>query len=214
MIAADGKNRLTDVARVETVFRIIQSINSPKAEPFKRWLATIAKQRLDELEDPESAIERMRVDYRALGYPDEWIAKRLQSIDIRKTLTQEWERRGVKEGLEYSILTAEIARGTFGVSPGDHKTRKGLKRENLRDHMTDLELIFTMLGEAGTTGQAIELDAQGFEQNRVAAHNGGAAAGKAREAFELESGQRVLSDTNRKSQIKAAKEQARLNRKK
>jgi len=213
MKAADGKNRATDVATTETLFRILQSINSPKAEPFKQWLAKVAKERLEELENPELAIERMREDYRKLGYEEDWIAKRLQSIDIRKTLTGEWERRGVEKGLEYSILTAEIARGTFGMNPSDHKTHKGLKRENLRDHMTDLELIFTMLGEAGTTQTAKDKDAMGFHENREAAVEGGAAAGKAREAFELESGQKVISDANRKDQIKAAKQQARLARK-
>jgi hypothetical protein len=212
--AADGKMRKTDCATKADMFRIIQSIPSPKAEPFKQWLGKVGAERLEELEDPELTIERMREDYRALGYPDEWISQRLQSIDIRKTLTQEWEKRGVEKGLEYSILTAEIARETFGVKPSEHKAKKGLKRENLRDHMTDLELIFTMLGEAGTTGKTKELDAFGFHENRVAAREGGAAAGKAREAFERESGQKVLSGSNRKNQIKEAKRIARLNGKK
>lgn len=214
MKAADGKNRATDAAQVETLFRIMQSISSPKAEPFKQWLATTAKQRLDEMENPELAVERMRADYQSLGYSDEWISKRLQSIDIRKTLTAEWERRGVKKGLEYSILTAEIARETFGVSPKDHKALKGLKRENLRDHMTDLELIFTMLGEEDTRIEAVERNAQGFEQNKAAAREGGSAAGEARKAFEMRSGRTVLSPENHKDQIEAAKKQARLDRKK
>ena len=149
-----------------------------------------------------------------MGYPDDWIIKRLQSINVRKTLTDEWDKRGVEKGLEYSILTAEIAQNTFGIKPGDHKALKKLKRENLRDHMTDLELIFTMLGEAGTTSKAIEKDAFGFYENKEAAIEGGTAAGKAREAFELESGQKVISTANRKDQIKAAKQQARLAAKK
>ena len=214
MEATDGKNRATDVARSETLFRIMQSVSSPKAEPFKQWLAKVAKERIEELEDPELAIERMKADYRKMGYSDEWIIKRLQSIDIRKTLTDEWDRRGVEKGLEYSILTAEIAKRTFGLNLSDHKAHKGLKRENLRDHMTDLELIFTMLGEAGTRRQAVDKDAFGFHENKKAATEGGSAAGKAREAFELESGQRVISSTNHKDQIEAAKQQAQLKAKK
>ena len=214
MEAPDGKSRDTECADFEHMLRIIQSVPSPQAEPFKRWLAKVGKQRLEELENPELTVDRMKADYRAMGYSDEWIIKRLQSIDIRKTLTDEWDRRGVEKGLEYSILTAEIARGTFGVNPSDHKAIKGLKRENLRDHMSDLELIFTMLGEAGTTSKVKEKDAFGFHENRDAAIEGGAAAGKAREAFELESGQKVISAENRKDQIKVAKRQARLKAKK
>lgn len=214
MTASDGKNRQTDAAPINTIFRIIQSISSPKAEPFKQWLATTGKQRIEEMEDPELVIERIREDYRKLGYNEEWIVRRLQSIDIRKLLTEEWQKRGVKQGKEFSILTAEIAKGTFGLTPGDHKMHKGLKRENLRDHMTNLELIFTMLGEEDTKQQAIDRDAQGFNQNRDAAREGGAAAGMAREAFEIRSGRKVLSADNRKAQIKAAKAQARLDRKK
>lgn len=214
MVAADGRNRKVTASNLEGLFRIIQSISSPKAEPFKQWLATTGKQRIEEMEDPELVIERIREDYRKLGYEEEWINKRLQSIDIRKLLTEEWQNRGVKAGKEYSILTAEISRGTFGVAPSDHKTHKGLKRENLRDHMTNLELIFTMLAEEDTRQQAIDRDAQGFSQNRDAAREGGAAAGMAREAFEIRSGRKVLSAENRKAQIKAAKAQARLGRKK
>jgi hypothetical protein len=214
MEAADGRIRRINASNMEGMFRIIQSINSPKAEPFKQWLAEVGKQRLDELAEPELAIERMKEDYRKLGYDDEWINRRLQSIDIRKLLTEEWKKRGVKEGREFSILTAEISRGTFGMTPGDHKTYKGLKRENLRDHMTNLELIFTMLGEEETKQEAVDRDAQGFNQNRDAAREGGQAAGDAREAFELRSGRKVLSQQNRKDQIKAAKEQARIEAKK
>jgi hypothetical protein len=214
MEAADGRTRRINASNLEGMFRIIQSISSPKAEPFKQWLAKVGKQRIDELENPELAIDRMREDYRAMGYPDDWIVKRLQSIDIRKTLTEEWDKRGVEKGLEYSILTAEIAQNTFGLKPSDHKALKKLERENLRDHMSDLELIFTMLGEAGTRKQAIDKDAFGFHENRDAAREGGTAAGKAREAFELESGQKVVSAKNRKDQIKAAKAAKRLETKK
>ncbi|SEQ60876.1 BRO-N domain-containing protein [Neolewinella agarilytica] len=210
MIAADGKKRKVTASNLEGIFRIIQSISSPKAEPFKQWLATTAKQRIEEMEDPERAIERMREDYRKLGYEEDWINKRLQSIDIRKLLTEEWQKRGVKKGKEYSILTAEISRGTFGVTPSDHKQHKGLERENLRDHMTNLELIFTMLGEEDTRHEAVKRDAQGFNENHEAAKEGGEAAGMAREAFELRSGRKVLSPENRKDQIKAAKTKARL----
>ncbi|TXF89260.1 Bro-N domain-containing protein [Neolewinella aurantiaca] len=214
MIAADGKKRKITASNLEGVFRIIQSISSPKAEPFKQWLAATAKQRIEEMEDPELVIERMREDYRKLGYEEDWINKRLQSIDIRKLLTEEWQKRGVNPGKEYSILTAEISRGTFGVTPSDHKQHKGLKRENLRDHMTNLELIFTMLGEEDTRHEAITRDAQGFRENHDAAKEGGEAAGMAREAFELRSGRKVLSSENRKDQIKAAKAKARLEAKK
>ena len=210
MEAVDGRIRRINASNMEGMFRIIQSINSPKAEPFRQWLAEVGKQRLDELAEPELAIERIKEDYRRLGYDDEWINRRLQSIDIRKLLTEEWKKRGVMEGREFSILTAEISRGTFGMTPGDHKSYKGLKRENLRDHMTNLELIFTMLGEEETKQEAVERDAQGFNQNCDAAREGGQAAGDAREAFELRSGRRVLSQQNRKDQIKAAKQQAKL----
>lgn len=206
---AGGKQRI-NCANFEGILRIVQSIPSAKAEPFKAWLAQVGRERVEEMENPELAIERMRDHYRALGYDEEWITRRLQSIDIRKLLTEEWQKRGVKAGREYSILTAEISKGTFGLTPGDHKTHKGLKRENLRDHMTNLELIFTMLGEEDTRQQAIDLDAKGFNQNRDAAREGGAAAGEARRAFELRSGRKVLSSENRKAQIKEAKKQARL----
>ncbi len=206
---AGGPQRV-NCANVTGCFRVIQSIPSAQAEPFKQWLAEVAGQRIEELENPELAIERMREDYRTRGYPEDWIIKRIQSIDIRKTLTNEWHLRGVEQGLEFSILTAEIAQKTFGVNPSEHKAIKGLKRENLRDHMTDLELIFTMLGEAGTVQEAKNRDAFGFHENRDAAIEGGTAAGKAREAYELESGRRIVSATNRKDQIKAARQEQRM----
>ena len=160
--APDGKMRGTDTTNTETVFRIIQSVPSPKAEPFKRWLAKVGYERIQEIEDPELATKRTRALYKAKGYPDDWIEKRMRGIAIREQLTNEWENRGVKEEKEYAILTAEISEATFGCKPSEHKKLKNLKNQNLRDHMTDLELIFTMLGEASTTEIAIQKDAQGL----------------------------------------------------
>ncbi len=198
--APDGKPRVTDCANTEGLFRIIQAIPSPKAEPFKRWLAQVGYERVKEIENPELASARARELYQAKGYPQAWIEKRLRSISIRGELTDEWKQRGVQEGREYSILTAEIARATFGVTPEAHSHLKGLDKEkagnNLRDHMTDLELIFTMLGEAGTTEIARRKDAQGFIDNRTAAKEGGAIAGNARKALETKSGRRVVSAEN------------------
>jgi len=151
LVALDGKPRETDCANTEGIFRIIQSIPSPKAEPFKRWLAKVGYERVQEIEDPELATKRTRVLYKAKGYSDEWIEKRMRGISIGEELTDEWKNRDVRRESEYAILTSEIAKAAFGVTPGEHKKLKGLIRENLRDHMTDLELIFSMLGEAGTT---------------------------------------------------------------
>ena len=198
--APDGKQRVTDCANAEGLFRIIQSIPSPKAEPFKRWLAQVGYERVKEIENPELASARARELYQSKGYPQAWIEKRLRSISIRGELTDEWKVRGVQEGKEYSILTAEIARATFGVTPDAHIRLKGLDKiktgNNLRDHMTDLELIFTMLGEAGTTEIARRKDAQGFVDNRMAAKEGGTIAGDARKALEAKSGKPVVSKEN------------------
>jgi DNA-damage-inducible protein D len=196
MKAADGKMYKTDCANTEGVFRIVMSVPSPKAEPFKQWLASLGKRELDEIADPELGFERMRELYQAKGYSEEWIKQRLQSIDTRKKLTDEWKKRGVKEGQEYSILTATIAKGTFGLSPTEHKALKGIEKENLRDHMTDLELIFTALGEAATRIYTENDDAQGFEDNHDAAIKGGKAAGKARRNFEEDTKRQVVSSTN------------------
>ena len=200
LAAPDGKQRDTDCAGTETLFRIIQSIPSPKAEPFKRWLAQVGYERVKEIEDPELASARARELYEAKGYPKDWIEKRMRAIAIRGALTDEWKARGVAEGREYSILTAEIARATFGVTPGAHKKLKGLYQvktgNNLRDHMTDLELIFSMLGEAGTTEIARRKDAQGFDDNRDAAKQGGAVAGNARKELEAKTGVPVVSRQN------------------
>ena len=200
LLAPDGKIRATHCANTEGLFRIIQSIPSPRAEPFKRWLAQVGYERVKEIENPELASARARELYQAKGYPKDWIEKRLRSIAVRGELTDEWKQRGVQEGREYSILTAEIARATFGVTPGAHSRLKGLDKvktgNNLRDHMTDLELIFTMLGEAGTTEIARRKDAKGFANNRKAAKEGGTIAGDARRALEAKSGKPVVSKAN------------------
>jgi DNA-damage-inducible protein D len=205
MLAPDGKIRKANAANAQGIFRLVQSIPSPKAEPFKQWLAQVGYERLQEIENPELAAERARQLYKEKGYPDEWIDMRLKSIDVRQQLTDEWKGRGVQAGTEYAILTAEIARATFGVSPSQHKEIKGLKRENLRDHMTNLELIFTMLGEESTRVVAVSEDAQGFVQNQVAAKKGGAAAGSARENFEQKMGIEVVSPDNFKKLLQAPK---------
>ncbi len=209
LTAADGKLRLTDCANTETMFRIIQSIPSPKAEPFKAWLARVGYERIQEIENPELAAERARQYYRELGYDEAWIDTRIKSIGVRGELTDEWKRRDVREGLEFSILTAEISKATFGMTPTEYKEFKDLRKENLRDHMTNLELIFTMLGEESTRQQAIAQDALGLDENRDAAQKGGRSAGKAREAFERESGRRVSTPENFKGQIEEAKAQKR-----
>ncbi|HEY5236180.1 MAG TPA: Bro-N domain-containing protein [Rhabdochlamydiaceae bacterium] len=164
--SSDGKKYLTDTANTETVFRIIQSIPSPKAEPFKRWLAQVGYERIQEIEDPELATKRTREIYKAKGYSDEWIEKRMRGIAIREELTDQWDKRGVKLQREYAILTAEISKATFGMTPSEYKQHKGLQKENLRDHMTDLELIFSMLGEAATKEITVNRNAQGFDQNK------------------------------------------------
>ncbi|MBC6111393.1 Bro-N domain-containing protein [Pedobacter fastidiosus] len=198
MSADDGKMRMTDVADTEQILRLIQSIPSPKAEPFKQWLAQVGAERIAEIENPELAQSRIRATYKAKGYSDEWIEKRIRGVLVRDELTNEWKQRGVKEGREYSILTAEISKATFGIIPSDYKKLKGLTKssENLRDHMTDLELIFSMLGEASTTEIAKNRDAKGFEENHVAAQAGGSVAGKAREDLEQKSGKKIVSSQN------------------
>lgn len=194
--SSDGKKYLTDTANTETIFRIIQSVPSPKAEPFKRWLAKVGYERVQEIEDPELATQRTRAIYKAKGYNDEWIEKRMRGIAIREELTDEWDKRGVKIQREYAILTAEISKATFGMTPSEYKTHKGLRQENLRDHMTDLELIFSMLGEAATKEIAVNQNAQGFKENKVAAKTGGKIAGNARRQLEQESGKPVISKGN------------------
>lgn len=210
MVAADGKNRLTDCANTEGVLRIIMSIPSPKAEPFKQWLAQVGQERIEEIENPEIGFERLKNIYKAKGYSDEWIETRLKSIDTRKQLTDEWKGRGVKEGLEYAILTAEISKATFGMTPSEYQKFKGLERQNLRDHMSDLELIFTMLGEVSTKMTAKEKDAQGFGANQNAAIEGGTAAGKALEVYEKQSNRKVVTNENFLQQIAEAEQKTLL----
>jgi DNA-damage-inducible protein D len=198
MQSSDGKFYLTDVGNSEQLLRLIQAIPSPKAEPFKLWLAKVGQERLEEIENPELASVRIRAIYKAKGYSDEWIEKRMRGMAVRDELTGEWSKRGVKEGKEYSILTAEISRATFGLTPSEYKDLKGLSKssENLRDHMTDLELIFTMLGEASTTEIARNKNAQGFSKNFNAAQEGGKVAGKARKDLERKSGRKVVTSQN------------------
>ncbi len=198
MTAADGKQRMTDVADTEQLLRLIQSIPSSKAEPFKRWLAQVGYERLEEIENPELAAKRMRAIYEQKGYSEEWIEKRLRGIAVRDELTDEWKKRGVKQGKEFAILTAEISKATFGMTPSEYKEFKALSnpKENLRDHMSDLELIFTMLGEASTTEIAKKRNTLGFPENKKAAKDGGSVAGKARKDLEKQSGKRISTREN------------------
>ena len=196
LVAPDGKLRETDCANTEGIFRIIQSIPSLKAEPFKRWLAKVGYERVQEIEDPELATKRTKAIYKAKGYSAAWIEKRMRGIAVREELTDEWRKRDVKQEREYAILTAEIAKAAFGITPGEHKELKGLERQNLRDHMTDLELIFSMLGEAATTEITKVDDAQGFQESKTAARKGGEVAGKAREDLEKKTGKKVVSPEN------------------
>lgn len=194
---AGGKQKI-NCANVEGLLRIIQSIPSPKAEPFKRWLAKVGYERLEEIENPELASQRIRDIYKAKGYSDAWIEKRLRGIAVRDELTDQWQKRGIKEQREFAILTSEISRATFGLSPSEYKELKNLpnKGENLRDHMNDLELIFTMLGEASTTEITKTIDAKGFAENKVASKKGGKIAGNARVALEKETGKNIVSKEN------------------
>lgn len=194
---AGGKQKI-NCANVEGLLRIIQSIPSPKAEPFKRWLAKVGYERLEEIENPELASQRIRDIYKAKGYSDAWIEKRLRGIAVRDELTDQWQKRGIKEQREFAILTSEISRATFGLSPSEYKEFKNLpnKGENLRDHMNDLELIFTMLGEASTTEITKTIDAKGFAENKVASKKGGKIAGNARVALEKETGKNIVSKEN------------------
>jgi DNA-damage-inducible protein D len=196
IVSTDGKQRLTDCANTEGVLRIVMSVPSPKAEPLKQWLAQTGKQAIVETENPELGFERMTELYKAKGYSNEWVAQRLKTIEVRKELTDEWKERGVKEGQEYSILTATIAKGTFGLNPSEHSDLKGLKKQNLRDHMTPIELIFTALSEEATRLMALKDDAQGFNENYDVAQRGGEATGDARKNFEQKTGLTVVSSEN------------------
>ena len=196
MEAADGKKRKIQASDTKGLLRIIQSIPSPKAEPFKLWLAQVGADRLDEIENPELATQRTRELYKQKGYSDAWIEKRMRSIAIREELTDNWKARGLKEQREYAILTAEISKATFGVNPKDYKAIKGLKNENLRDHMSDLELIFSMLGEASTTAIIQTKNPIGFIENKKVAKQGGNVAGNARKELEQKTGKKVISTEN------------------
>lgn len=195
MQTAGGKQKVI-CANTEGIFRIIMSVPSPKAEPLKMWMAQVSKERIEETENPELSFERMTEIYKAKGRSEEWIKERFQSIEARKRLTDEWKERGVKEGHEYSILTATIAKGTFGLTPSEHSKLKGLEKENLRDHMTPLELIFTSLSEEITRQVAMKDDAKGFAQNQDAAAYGGTIAGGARRKLEKDKGIKVVSTSN------------------
>jgi DNA-damage-inducible protein D len=194
--SADGKTYKTDCADTKGVFRILMAVPSPKAEPVKRWLAALGEQSINETENPELLTERQAELYKAKGYTDEWIRRRMQTIETRKELTDEWQQRGVKEGQEYAVLTATIAKGTFGLTPTEHKDVKGLDRQNLRDHMTPLELILTAFGEEVTRRITIREDAQGFNENLDAAQQGGEVAGEARLNAEKKLGEKVVSNEN------------------
>lgn len=197
--APDGKMRLTDCANTESLLRIIQSIPSPKAEPFKRWLAKIGYERIQEIENPELAQERMKQLYEEKGYSKDWIDKRLRGIAVRQNLTDEWKERGITSQKDYAILTAEISKATFGLTPSEYKKYKNLPKTpnaNLRDHMTDLELIFTMLGERVTTEISAVEKPEGLQENKKVAKRGGSVAGTAREQTEKELGRSVISDEN------------------
>ena len=198
MVNQSGIKRKTLAGTNQDLLRLIQSIPSPKAEPFKQWLAQVGAERIAEIENPELAQARIRATYKAKGYSDQWIDKRIRGILVRDELTNEWKHRGVKEGKEYAILTAEISKATFGIVPSEYKTLKGLTKasENLRDHMTDLELIFTMLGEASTTEIAKNKNAIGFVENHKAAKEGGIVAGNARKELEQKSGKKIVSKQN------------------
>ena len=196
LLSPDGKKRLTDVASTEQLLRIIQSIPSPKAEPFKAWLAMVGKERIEETIDPEQAIDRALDTYLKKGYTEEWIHQRLLAIRIRNELTDEWKKCGVQKGKEYAILTDEISRAWSGMTTGQYKRLKGLTKENLRDNMTDLELVLTMLAEASTTDISKTAKPQTFEENKQVAKRGGKVAGIARQALEAETGKPVITEKN------------------
>lgn len=198
MTAEDGKLRLTDIANTEQLFRLIQSIPSPKAEPFKLWIAKVARERIDEIEDPEIGIDRLMETYLKKGYTKEWINQRLKSIEVRKELTDEWEERGVKKGQEYAILTDEITKAWSGLSVKEYKKHKDLKKENLRDNMTNLELVLNMLAEATTAEISKEKKPKTFVENKKIANQGGTIAGNTRKEIEAKTGKKVVSDLSAK----------------
>lgn len=211
LVDTPGGKQKMGCANAKGLLRIIQSIPSPKAEPFKLWLAQVGSDRLDEIENPELATQRTRELYKLKGYSDDWIEKRMRSIAIREELTDEWKTRGVNEQNEYAILTAEISKATFGLTPSEYKKVKGLKSQNLRDHMNDLELIFSMLGEASTTAIVKTRNPKGFIENKIVAKQGGSVAGKARRDLETKTGKKVVSSEN---YLPEAKKNKQLNKSK
>ncbi|OGY86953.1 MAG: phage antirepressor protein [Candidatus Kerfeldbacteria bacterium RIFOXYA2_FULL_38_24] len=196
LVASDGKKYNTDCANTEGILRVVQSIPSPKAEPFKRWLARVGYERIQEIEDPELASKRAKTLYKLKGYPDNWIEKRMRGIAVRNELTDEWDKRGAENQKDYEILTAEVSKATFGLIPSDYKKLKGLKRENLRDHMNDLELILTMLGERTTTEIHRTRESQGLPKLKDDARAGGQIAGTARKQIERKTGRSIISKDN------------------
>ena len=201
MLSSDGKYYKTDVADTEQLFRLIQSIPSPKAEPFKLWLAKVGRERIDEIEDPEIGIDRLMETYLRKGYSTSWINQRLKSIEVRKELTDEWDKRGVKKGQEYAILTDDITKAWSGLTTKQYKNFKQLKRENLRDHMTNLELVLNMLAEATTTEISKEKKPKNFVENRKIAKQGGTIAGNTRKEIEQKTGKKVVTNQNAKQLI-------------
>lgn len=199
MLASDGKMRLTDVADTEQLFRLIQSIPSPKAEPFKLWLAKVAAERLDEMQDPELGIDRALEQYMQLGYSESWINQRLKSIEIRKELTDEWKKRGLKEGQQFATLTDVITKAWAGKTTKEYKILKGLKKENLRDNMTNTELILNMLAEASTKDISVAVNPKTFEENKNVAKQGGNVAKVALKELEAKTGKKVVTELNAKS---------------
>nr|WP_310783641.1 Bro-N domain-containing protein [uncultured Alistipes sp.] len=198
MEAPDGKMRLTDVADTEQLFRLVQSIPSPKAEPFKQWLAQLGRERLEEIDDPEQGIDRIMEYYHRKGYSTNWINQRLKSIEVRKELTDEWEKRGIQKGRQYAILTDVITKGWSGLTTKQYKQFKGLKTESLRDNMTNLELVLNMLAEASTTEISQKEEPETFEHSKQIAHRGGKVAGAARKELEAQTGQKVVSPLSAK----------------
>jgi hypothetical protein len=206
MVATDGKMRFTDVADIEQLFRLIQSIPSPKAEPFKLWLAQVAAERLDELQDPELSIDRALEQYLKLGYSENWINQRLKSIEIRKELTDEWKKRGLKEGLQFATLTDIITKAWSDKTTKEYKVLKGLKKENLRDNMTNTELILNMLAEASTKDISVATNPKDFEESKIVAKQGGNVANVARLELEAKTGKKVVSELNAKDVFRSIEE--------
>ncbi len=214
MVSLDGKMRLTDVADTEQIFRLIQSIPSPKAEPFKLWLAQLASERLDEMQDPEITIDRALEQYLKLGYSENWINQRIKSIEIRKELTDEWKKRGLKEGIQFATLTDIITKAWAGKTTKEYKILKGLKKENLRDNMTNIELILNMLAEASTKDISQSTNPETFEESVKVAERGGKIAGDARKALETQTGKKVVTSLNAKTALKGKDNPKQIGKKK